>query len=296
MSSIPEASSANPLIDHSDLSYLLRRERLRVLHWREITTLRTRYLHRRTYCLQLDDGTMCKARLVRRRLAARRMRRLLPLLPSASVAQLLAHHRRAVLEQWIDGPTADRLSWHEPLLNSAGELLGRIHRAVAVRQVEPQDRQFGVVLRAFRQGLSALCRRSVISTSSAQSILELAHRNAPRRAHWGLVHRDFCAENLVVRRTKTCVIDNVTVRLGFLEEDLARSCLRWPMSESQFTDFLAGYDVHADSGPFICSRRFWMLVASVLAAALRLRAGADGLTDACRVIGHWISGPSGKAA
>ena len=71
-----------------------------------------------------------------------------------------------------------------------------------------------------------------------------------------LVHRDFCAENIVLVGNRPVSIDNMSLRIGHPTEDLCRTFYRWPMTTRQWQCFLAGYRSRGDTRDFDSYGRF----------------------------------------
>jgi hypothetical protein len=86
-----------------------------------------------------------------------------------------------------------------------------------------------------------------------------------------LTHQDFCGANLVLKGGAIVAIDNVTMKVSALDEDLARTWYRWPLGESEWRTFLRGYSEKRDVDSYLSHERFWRALTLIHAAAVRLR-------------------------
>ena len=93
------------------------------------------------------------------------------------------------------------------------------------------------------------------------------------------MHRDFLPANLIWRQDKVASIDNVDIEPGFLEEDLALTFFRWPLTVAEQGHFLRGYG----NGPVVDSwaahQSYWATLALVAVAAWRHRSGWPNLHE-----------------
>jgi len=94
----------------------------------------------------------------------------------------------------------------------------------------------------------------------------------PGSASTGLVHTDFCGENMVVDGDgRLWVVDNERLGIGILAYDLARAWYRWALPDAAWERFRAAY---ADAAPLrdaLEQPGFWNIAAAVGSAVLRLR-------------------------
>jgi aminoglycoside phosphotransferase (APT) family kinase protein len=215
---------------------------------------------RETFRLDLADGSTLKGRRLRAAAVAESVQAFAALLDPARFTRILARHGAALLEEWIAGEALDRLPGEPAHLAWAGETLGLLHLVRAPR------RRATTWLRARRELLSRHLARladgGALPRKDALRLRDLALAHAPGEIELGLVHRDICPENIVVdREGRLRCVDNVTARVGAPDEDLARTCYRWPLDGRALGEFLAAYRPHRDPGPFLLHRRFWMIAA-----------------------------------
>jgi len=93
----------------------------------------------------------------------------------------------------------------------------------------------------------------------------------PDEATIGLIHTDFCPENLVQHRgSKLCSVDNESLQLGYLAYDLARCWYRWPLQGAEGAAFIKAYEDMRESSDFREHFPFWFISVLTEAAVYRL--------------------------
>src|SRR5262249_34236049 len=179
----------------------------------------------------------------------------------------------ALLVPWIEGRALDSLPCTPHLARRCGALQGRVHS----RRLEQRDgrRTHDAVARwhrALADGLETLVRAGVLGERDAERAHRAARRYAPRRWRRGFMLGDFCAENVVLRRSgELCVIDNETLEIGPCDYDLARTWYRWPMSRRARAAYLDGYAQHRSPRQCIAHFPYWAITALVHGALFRQR-------------------------
>jgi len=215
---------------------------------------------RETFRLDLADGSTWKGRRLVSPAAAARVAAVAARLDPDRFSRILAREGAALLEEWIPGETLDRLGPDPAHLAWAADTLAALHDLGAPRA------RCDSWLRARRELLSRhllrLAEAGAIQRADAVRLSDLALSDAPEGVQVRLVHRDLCPENIVVDVAgRLRCVDNVTVRAGAPEEDLARTCYRWPLDGQARDRFLRAYGARRDPGPFLRHRRFWMIAA-----------------------------------
>jgi Ser/Thr protein kinase RdoA (MazF antagonist) len=215
---------------------------------------------RETFRLDLADGSTLKGRRLRSAAAARRVEAFARMLDPSRFTRIVAREGAALLEEWIPGEALDCRPGDPAHLAWAGETLGLVHLT------PPPRRRKGFWLRArcalLSRHLLRLADRRALPREDALRLRDLALADAPAEADLGLVHRDLCPENIVIdARGRLRCVDNVTARVGAPDEDLARTCYRWPLEGAARDRFLDAYRPHRDPGAFLLHRRFWMIAA-----------------------------------
>jgi aminoglycoside phosphotransferase (APT) family kinase protein len=90
----------------------------------------------------------------------------------------------------------------------------------------------------------------------------------------GLVHKDFCRENMVVSPDGVVrVVDNETLAVDCPDYDLTRTWYRWPMDPAQAVAYLAGYRRHRSTETLARHFPFWAVAVLSESALFRLRRG-----------------------
>lgn len=236
----------------------------------EITALRGRTSDRAyAFHVTFPNGTCIKARRFPPGFDCETLRQTLSLLPTDRFAQIRANNARASLEDWVEGATLDTLPCSESLLIASGRFLAEIHGALPAEtpNCDVLD-QYGPALTT---SLLSLRQAGLLDSSRTRHLHAFVSRNAPQRCQQGLTHRDFCGANLVMRSGTIVAIDNVTMKVSALDEDLARTWYRWPLGEGEWRTFLRGYSESREIDSYLAHERFWRTTTLIHAAAVRLR-------------------------
>ena len=127
-----------------------------------------------------------------------------------------------VLEQWVDGVPWDAVERSADDIRSAATLLGAVHQ---VRRAAGQELPYlapTTDVIAMNQGNLALLTATGALSTQQQSALQPKLAAAPPAAVHGLLHTDFCPENIVRSSDGTLwVVDNEHLRVGAVDMDLA---------------------------------------------------------------------------
>jgi thiamine kinase-like enzyme len=225
--------------------------------------------------ITLSDGREAKLRLVKNLHRVERMQELLPLLDGNHFPPMIARHGRVVIERWIEGSALTVLETDERIHESAGALLAAVHRTA----LDDAHRRIAVAsvnqrLARLELDLVELAQRGLLPLDDARRGLSLAERHAPDTLEIGLVHRDFCAANIVMGDGGTLwVVDNELVAIDSLDLDLARTWYRWPMTDRARAAFRTGYETRRPTVAFRRSFPFWIVGVLAKAVLVRLAAG-----------------------
>ena len=226
------------------------------------------------FMVELADGTRVKARQVETAEQANRIVAIRSVLPDRHFPKILAHCDTALIEEWIDGsPIASRPTDHPTAIQS-GQLLGLIHKSpIPPVLTSPDVSMPGRRLTRLDRQTNELVDRGKITSAEKDRILELSRRHRPDHCESGIIHRDFCAENLIEgRRGALYAVDNETMRYDALDFDLARTWYRWPMEPDYWSSFLDGYGSLRSTVNFKRHAPFWCLSALVDTFLFRVRA------------------------
>jgi Ser/Thr protein kinase RdoA (MazF antagonist) len=241
---------------------------------------------RAAFRVSLADGRQLKARRVESTQRCESLARIWPLLKGLPFAAGLARQNACLLEPWIVGHELSPDRATPAQLEEAGDMLGRLHRLAVPASLTPGRRAAPArLLRTVEQRLGTLADLGLLTPARAATLFEEAHRHSPPQLETGLIHHDFCAENLIVTDPGALwAIDNEDMRVGALDADLARCFLRWPMSIGDREAFLAGYRRHRPDERYQAHARFWSIWALAGAAEFRAsrRLPADQLLTQLR--------------
>jgi Ser/Thr protein kinase RdoA (MazF antagonist) len=245
-----------------EIAAALEQSDLRALRVELVSPLRERKGIRFAYRVDCEDGRIVKLRHFGDVEAARAHLALRDGLEDA-FAPALARSGAVVLEEWIDGVA---LSAHgaEQRSEEAGALLGRLHARPLGPAVEAT-----CSTERWRAGaesdLRILAQATALAAAEVRALgAELARRD-PGSASTALLHKDFCAENMLLDgRGRLRVIDNEQLEIGPAGFDLGRTFHRWPMPPDVWARFVRGYRSTAPEDPGATG--FWRLVAALVGA------------------------------
>ena len=235
-----------------------------------LTALPSEELGRASFRFTYPDGSVRKGRRMLSAESAHRACALRSLIDSRHMPALLGTQGAAMLVEWSEGSAP---SSRDPgVLRDAGALLGRVHATAVPREMALE---YGFPIdgwpRRLEQNLLTLVELGALARDAAARALEMARSTAPSDPPRGLVHCDFCPENLVVDRVGALrMIDNENLTFDALPFDLARTWYRWPLAPGYAESFWAGYRTMCDPTSFLDHGDYWMIQALSAAAAFRV--------------------------
>ncbi len=177
-------------------------------------------------------------------------------------AAVIRSHGRVVVEPWIDG---EQLSVRtaNAWIETAGGILGGLHSRGLDRDLL-DGCSVTQWLRSARIDLETILAAGLIEAGVAARLGKTIASLEGRPTRMGLVHRDFCPENLILGPDADLwVIDNEWMCVGPIAFDLGRTFHRWPMEPEAWDRFLAAY-VNVAGEPHDLEP--WMQVAGLFAA------------------------------
>lgn len=185
-------------------------------------------------------------------------------------ACVLAWNDTLVLEEWVEGMGLTGPTVSPAQAGAAGALLADLHR-LPLPLGQPAEAPVQPLLEQCLTRLRELTYSDALPAAVANRLAEELQARPPRMAWQGLLHFDFCGENLVWREGRGVVsIDNERLRIGPVACDIGRSMARWPLSPAAREAFLAGY--RSSGGPAESDHHaFWLLMAHVSSAWFRVR-------------------------
>jgi aminoglycoside phosphotransferase (APT) family kinase protein len=250
----------------------LNRAGLRVRSFHCISSIRAPETGRTVYRIDLVSGVTIKARRLQDEETACRLFEIRRGLPDA-FAPAFHQYGAVVLEEWIEGEVLGERAPSDGHLIKAGALLADLHAEPAVAG-RPAHEMRGTAAWSDEAGE---CLRQIVAAGAfdrqeALLLHQALQRLDPQRATYGLVHLDFCGENMVIDRTgRLRVVDNERIGVGALGFDLARTWYRWALPSEAWDRFLSAYVARMPLAEPVETLGFWSIVAVVKSAALRLR-------------------------
>lgn len=258
-----------------ELGLLLDRLDSQVNVVREITRLTSPRQRKATFRVSMQDGRVVKARQFASDQKRIRYCDLLSLLEDLPFSRVIAAGGRATLEEWIDGSPLQTQAITEEQAFNIGDLLGRLHTLATV----PKKYREGIPgpeehLEKTRESLSIIAGHYPHRLPQCQVLEQIAIEQKPSNCETGLIHADFCPDNMIKNAAGTIVvIDNEHLRTGALDYDLARCWSRWPMTTEQRQAFCGGYSQHRELGKFVENRVFWAIRALSLSTRVHIGHG-----------------------
>lgn len=261
----------------ADVAAVLESLGVRVSEVASITGLPDRTTGRATFRVALEDGRVLKVRRLTRAAKGARFARLLRNIASPSFPPVLALEGRVCIEDWVEGTPLSELPVGAEQLRYAADMLGGLHAAPSAgARAARGPRRTRPLLQGTARRLAQLGDAGALERREVEALLEAAVRCAPERAPTGVIHTDFCADNLVEDRAgRLVVVDNEGLRLDFLDYDVARTWYRWPMSEAEWSVFLTRYTRWRQPPPEPGAAPFWRIAALVKSLHLRTSRGTD---------------------
>jgi len=231
---------------------------------------------RAVYRVELVTQRIIKARRLDDEPTAHQLCTLRAALPAA-FAPVLARHGRVLLEAWIDGDDVRERPLDDPLVRRAGGLMAELHAITPAlpRAVYPLESIVHWWTDAARV-LEALHAAGLLETRVWRALGAALQRLVPSVRRVGLMHTDFCGDNMVVdAQGGLHVIDTERLTIGEQGFDLARTWYRWPMPAAYWQQFLAAYAARGGTIDCAPAQVYWRLLALASAVLIRLRQGGD---------------------
>ena len=256
-----------------------------------LTRLRAPGVSHASFRLELADGRVLKGRRLASADQVALVTALVSVVDPAHFPRVIAHAGAALLEEWRSGEPLSSSDLDPSLARRCGGILGALHRApppavAAAERARPEARLKAIVWQSRR-----LERAGGLTGEARSLLLRLAEAHLPADPAIGVIHRDFCAENLVRDAAgQLHVVDNETMQIGALDFDLARTWYRWPMTDREAAAFREGYAEHRDPASFLKNFLFWTLAVLVDASFFHLRVGTDRAPGALALLQTVLGG------
>ncbi|MGH7290739.1 MAG: phosphotransferase family protein, partial [Myxococcota bacterium] len=168
-----------------------------------------------------------------------------------------------LIEAWLDGDMlapADAEAWTP----AAGAVLGRLHARQLAAGVST-DEHTARWSEAAAADIALLQGAAALPDGTAEVVRSAVHRHDPGRARRALIHKDFCAENMLIdAQRRLRIIDTEQLAVEPAGFDLAWTWHRWPMSARAWEQFMAGYRSTAPPAPDVA--HYWRIVTGLTLA------------------------------
>lgn len=249
-----------------------------------LTSLPSAFGQRASFRLQFADGRVLKGRRFERGDHAERVENLSQFLDRRHFPRVLGRCGSALLLEWIEGEPLSHAKWPPELLQTCGALQGLVHTTPLPNKVDSQSQSAAHDKRVgLERGIRALVEYGAFNRLEGERLIDLAVAHTPGNPAVGLVHGDFCAENIVLQAPgHVYVIDSEKLSIDAYDYDLGRTWYRWPMTAVQREAYYDGYNQHRSSADFMAHFVYWAIVVLVDSAAFRVRAGAGDVSVAIR--------------
>lgn len=278
----------------------------RARSWLRVTGPRAALDTRVAYRLELDDGRVVKARRCSDEAHARDVWQIHRHVSIPGLARIYARDGRVLIEEWVEGTPLPRADGTPEHVVAAATILACLHGAEQIGDAVARSMTVVERLAQAQRDLALLAERNALLRGQARTLRDALGRLDPGVAATGIIHRDFCAENMVRRPDgRICVIDNEGLAVGPLAYDLGRVWCRWPMPAAAWGLFLATYAAQRAQVLPDSSLIVWKIAATARSAALRLASDPGRLqepltrlrelSDALGAAGSPTGGPSTAA-
>ncbi len=272
----PHRDPVPPEFLGEDFAELVARVGSRLVDVVPLTRLAFRLERRACFRLHFADGRAFKYRRMASAVQAAALERLISRIGSPRIPRVLDRHGAGLLIEFVEGRA---LRWKDQtpdLLAECAALHGRIHETPA-NDLLAEAPPFRITDEAADVGrrIDGLVAQKAITATEADGLVELAMNRLPRACEMGIIHRDFCAENLVISEAgDPFIVDNEAIRIGAFDFCLARTWYRWPMRPSEREAYWESYARHRDPRSLFSFFLFWSINAMVKSALVRLRGNA----------------------
>ena len=236
-----------------------------------ITTLGLGTSRRAAWRVELTDGRTVKVRCVRDARWALRGSWIRAGLRDDAFPPVLSRWQSVIVEAWVAGePWLRDDAALDAQIAATAPILGRLHAVEAiagrrVRSLRPPSRW----RRTTEAQLAHLAAVGALDEACVAELRAALHRTDPGTASVGVVHGDFCLENVVLGADgRVFVVDNEEVRIDALDFDLGFVWYRWRLAEREFQRFLDAYAQLAGRRPGDLA--FWKIAGVVKSAHARV--------------------------
>lgn len=248
---------------------------------------------RETFRLRFEDGGSLKGRRFRTAAHAEVVWRVLASRTAPFLGRAVAHRDEAMLEEWVEGDILVQGRVDQRLVRAAGQMLGTLHGLPPPSSdgIDFQPLDSHAWVRKTAENLRTLRDRGLATTTQVDLLQTLLLSRLPAAAPIGIVHRDMCPQNLIADASERLMsVDNGSLTVGAIDEDLCRVWYRWPMTTDERVAFLDGYRECRDADPLYRPSLFWTIVVVANSARARLGLSAAAAATTFRRLDRFVSG------
>ncbi|MBI3786152.1 MAG: aminoglycoside phosphotransferase family protein [Deltaproteobacteria bacterium] len=211
---------------------------------------------RYAYRVETADGRVIKARHFESPGESRRVFELRRGIDDAFAA-VFGCFGTVLLEEWIAGEMLDPHDT-EGWAQTAGAIVGRLHARPLPSQISPDEGT-----RRWNESAAGdieVLRHAKVLPEATCDALQIAVRcHDPGRARIALIHKDFCAENMLVDAAgRLRIIDTERITFEPVGFELGWTWHRWPMLPPAWERFVDGYGSTAPAAPE--AEEYWRLI------------------------------------
>ncbi len=252
-----------------------------------VDRLTTRPLYgsqRASFRLNLADGRILKGRRFAKDAQAERVRYLSGFLDRRYFPSVLGRCGSALLLEWVEGERLRTGQGEPDALSHCGAVQALLHRTPLPDDAASHEQSAPHAGPArFRRRIESLVELGALGMEEGNRLFDLAATYVPDSPAIGIVHGDYCAENMVVNASgQIQVVDSGTLAIDACDYDLARTWYRWPMSAIQRKTYYDGYNRHRSAADFFNHFTYWAVLVLVQSALFRLRAQTADTWDVIR--------------
>ena len=237
-----------------------------------ITTFAQHRSGRKAHRVTTNANSVVKVRCLSEEWRVERLCRMRNSTAGVRLSPMLARRGRVMVEDWIQGHTLDHFPSEDDTLRKAASLLARLHSC----RVDDSPPGSGISPELVQERLDWLRHRAILEQSQLRALESVFENSSAWRGQRGLIHGDFCGENLVQDVDgEVWSVDNENLDLDFLDYDVGLSWYRWPLPPEQWKGFLNYYERFSQRT--VSDLDFWKAVAVVKGLYFHSTLGAKGV-------------------
>ena len=223
-----------------------------------ITTIPDQFASRLNYRLKFSDDSIAKCRIMSSPEKCARLCWISRNLPTKIIARMYSYFGSAMLEQWVEGNVLSSPNLDKELISKAANAFGRLHLLEFKQPYTTPKTERSYWESHCVDEIDKAQRQGVLVSSQASRISDYLFQILPDKFQTGVVHLDFCGENLVEREDGNIIcIDNESVTFGVYDHDLARTKKRWNLSDSDWSHFRTHYGYKRSLDTYDENSSFW---------------------------------------